>query len=128
MRLTIAKRGTHARTHVSGKSKILKLFRLWCKVDFLMQGQGQVLKDSADEACQSSNGNCGAAVEGVRWSRFTYMLYRTNRATPDTVSPISLMLKQMREASAAAAAAAASSHSGHCVGVQLSGRLQLQNC
>jgi len=37
------------------------------------------------------------------------------------------MLKQMREASAAAAAAA-SSHSGHCVGVQLSGRLQLQNC
>jgi len=47
----------------------------------------------------------------------------------DTVSPISLMLKQMCEASAAAAAAAAaSSHSGHCVGVQLSGRLQLQNC
>jgi hypothetical protein len=44
----------------------------------------------------------------------------------DTVSPISLMLKQMREASAAAAAE--SSHSGHCVGVQLSGRLQLQNC
>ena len=62
----------------------------------------------------------GAAVEGVRWSRFTDMLYRTNRASPDTVSPVSLMLKQMREASAAAAAAAAaSSHSGHCVGVQL---------
>lgn len=58
----------------------------------------------------------GAAVEGVRWSRFTDMLYRTNRASPDTVSPVSLMLKQMREASAAAAA---SSHSGHCVGVQL---------
>jgi len=84
-----------------------------------------VLKDSADEACQSSYGNRGAAVEGVRWSRFTDMLYWTNRATPDTVSPISLMLKQMREASAAAAA---SSHSGHCVGVQLSGGFQLQNC